>query len=253
MIVIGEHPRSWHCENNDCGNTSSNALFFLYLRSSDWKLKLVAPQVFKEIEMTIQAKPEEASKVSTNCLFQIYWSCINAWSKFKTNAGEHGLPVHHQTRRNASEALVWVSLARKANYFMYATLMLHLCVWILLDDFPSIGSSIQSSVFGGISSLCKPCGFSRLFSHLWWQGLLQTGKRWCPMKQIWWLSFAPHAVSFQASGDMSPQKAVALGKLKVRGNFLLLQKLQGIFWIHNHYPKLNQVWFVYFGLSLSKT
>ena len=183
MIVIGEHPRSWHCENNDCGNTSSNALFFLYFRSSDWKLKLVAPQVFKEIEMTIQAKPEEASKVSTNCLFQIYWSYINAWSKFKTNAGEHGLPVHHQTRRNASEALVWVSLARKANYFMYATLMLHLCVWILLDAFPSIGSSIQSSIFGGISSLCKPCGFSRLFGHLWWQGLLQAGESWCPKKQ----------------------------------------------------------------------
>ena len=36
--------------------------------------------------------------------------------------------------------------------------------------------------------------------------------------------------SFQASGEMSPQKAVALGKLKVRGNFLLLQKLQGLFW-----------------------
>ena len=120
-------------------------------------------------------------------LFQIYWSYINAWSKFKTNAGEHGLPVHHQTRRNASEALVWVSFARKANYFMYATLMLHLCVWILLDAFPSIGSSIQSSIPGGISSLCKPCGFSRLFSHLWWQGLLQAGEWWCPMKQIgWW-------------------------------------------------------------------
>ena len=115
--------------------------------------------------------------------FQIYWSYINAWSKFKTNAGEHGLPVHHQTRRNASEALVWVSLARKANYFMYATLMLHLCVWILLDAFPSIGSSIQSSIPGGISSLCKPCGFSRLFGHLWWQGLLQAGEWWWPMKQ----------------------------------------------------------------------
>ena len=40
----------------------------------------------------------------------------------------------------------------------------------------------------------------------------------------------PNIPFFQASGDMSPQKAVALGKLKVRGNFLLLQKLQGIFW-----------------------
>ena len=66
--------------------------------------------------MTIQAKPEEASKVSTNCLFQIYWSYINAWSKFKTNAGEHGLPVHHQARRDASKTLVWVSFAWKANY-----------------------------------------------------------------------------------------------------------------------------------------
>ena len=131
--------------------------------------------------------------------------------------------------------------------------MLHLCVWILLDAFPSIGSSIQSSIPGGISSLCEPCGFSRLFGHLWWQGLLQAGEWWWPMGQIWWLCFILHPVSFQASGDMSPQKAVALGKLKVRGNFLLLQKLQGIFWFHNQYTKINQIWFVYFGLSLSKT
>ena len=34
----------------------------------------------------------------------------------------------------------------------------------------------------------------------------------------------------QASGQMNPQKAIFTGKLKVRGNFLLLQKLQSIFW-----------------------
>ena len=39
--------------------------------------------------------------------------------QIKTNAGEHGLPVHHQARRGTSEALVWVSFARKASYFMY--------------------------------------------------------------------------------------------------------------------------------------
>ena len=33
----------------------------------------------------------------------------------------------------------------------------------------------------------------------------------------------------QASGQMNPQKAIFTGKLKVRGNFLLLQKLQSIF------------------------
>ena len=66
---------------------------------------------------------------------------------------------------------------------MFATFMLYLCIWIWLDVFPSIGSSIQSSVSGGISSLCKPCGFSRLFGHLWWQGLLQAGEWWWPMKQ----------------------------------------------------------------------
>ena len=37
--------------------------------------------------------------------------------------------------------------------------------------------------------------------------------------------------SLQASGDMNPQKAIITGKLKVRGNFLLLQKLQSIFWV----------------------
>ena len=79
--------------------------------------------------------------------------------------------------------------------------------------------------------------------------LVSGGGRWNNMMVVF--HFPPF--TFQASGDMSPQKAVALGKLKVRGNFLLLQKLQGIFWIHNHYPKLNQIWFVYFGLSLSKT
>jgi len=33
----------------------------------------------------------------------------------------------------------------------------------------------------------------------------------------------------QASGEMNPQKAILQGKLKIRGNFLLLQKLQAIF------------------------
>ena len=33
---------------------------------------------------------------------------------------------------------------------------------------------------------------------------------------------------------MNPQKAILTGKLKVRGNFLLLQKLQSIFWNKSH-------------------
>ena len=55
----------------------------------------------------------------------------------------------------------------------------------------------------------------------------------------------------QASGEMSPQKAVALGKLKVRGNFLLLQKLQGIFWEKkfvkylDRFSFLKNVWYLW--------
>ena len=59
----------YNIAKNHGRNTRSKAFLFLYYRSSDWKLKLVAPQVFKEIEMTIQAKPEEASKVPTYISF----------------------------------------------------------------------------------------------------------------------------------------------------------------------------------------
>ena len=95
--------------------------------------------------------------------------------------------------------------------------------------FASAGFANKPSLPGLFSPIRHLGCVAWLLCYLWWQGLLQTGQLWlhpnCFLEHISCILYPP-----QASGDMSPQKAVALGKLKVRGNFLLLQKLQGIFW-----------------------
>ena len=148
-------------------------------------------------------------------------------------------------------------------------MLIHMCVLINQPmTFPkSVGPAIKAGISGRLPPLSHLGRVTWLLRDLRWQGLLQAGQ-WSLLTLIRKIQYP----STQASGDMSPQKAVALGKLKVRGNFLLLQKLQGIFWTFSilrinvrlafsqpcmfplKYSKVPyQICFIYFGLSLSKT
>ena len=89
----------------------------------------MAPQVFKEIEMTIQAKPEEASKVPRIVFFKSTGPTsmhdqnskptqVNTVYLFIIKQG--GTPVKRWCEYLLLERLI----------IMFATFMLYLCIWI---------------------------------------------------------------------------------------------------------------------------
>ena len=149
--------------------------------------------------------------------------------QIKTNAGEHSLPVHHQARRGTSEALVWVSFARKAYYFMYD--LIPVCsdiTWCLskywiydpiqypwrrlyplraLWLLPTVPSSVMTRTSSSWWAVV-PQGTNDCYLSFLTQCPSRRPATWVPRRQLLWESWKFEAIScccksFKASSDFT--------------------------------------------------